>query len=278
MDNLNLAIAVQNFFKSKDSGESDLINKYFSEIVLARNKLATSKGETNYLTLQLNNVYKIPEDDYNAYLKNQDEFSNKFHPNLNQINDTPHFLSEIKPVEILGNQETFNLFNDYTTDQSLINKINFVPSDAEASFSYDQTSERYTIVTPDKVSQNQKLAMTIHELAHVITHHNSGNKISSAYESEKQATKLELETTKKISTEFYQANIREYLMCFANTEFQIDLFSKVQNDITDLYRQKIIKYLGTPTDKFTQSWINNKKITMKPLSDLPYAVAISNLI
>lgn len=270
----NIATIVKNFFDSRDRGDLSEAKKYFMDMVLARNELAKSKGKTNYLTLQLNDFHKIQDEDFNNYLQNKSSFALRFNPKLNNIGGTPHFLSQIPQAKEISHQEILTQLGDPT----IIDKIVFTTGETTASFKYNQDTESYTVSTPRNVNSNQKLAMTIHELVHVVTHELAKNQVTSIYESEKQALRLELEVTRQISPEFYEANIREYLMCFVNTDLQIDLFTGQVEDITSQYSKYILKYLGNPTNQFASSWTDNEKIVMKPLSDLPYAVALCNLL
>lgn len=270
----NLATIVKNFFDSRDRGDSSDAKKYFIDMVSARNELAKSKNEANYLTLQLNQIYKIPAEDYNNYLQSKSSFALRFNPKLDNISNTPHFLSQIPTVKEISHQEILTLLGNPT----ILDKITFATSETTASFKYNQNTDSYTVSIPNGVSSNQKLAMTIHELAHVVTHELAKNQFNSIYESEKQALKLELEVTRQISPKLYKSDIREYLMCFVNVDFQVDLFTGQVEGITSQYSKYILKYLGKPTDQFARSWTDNEKISMKPLSDLPYAVALCNLL
>ncbi len=273
----DLSLIVKEFYDSRENGDVFGVKKAFQKMILARDELAkVNFGEKNYIEAQVHKIHKIPEVDFQNYLDRRDAVIKIAFPGLEKMDEVPHFLNKLPEVD-LDKDEIVGLTTENEELVPVLKNTEVEETAGQALFKYLPEQNSYKIEIPSGISKNQKIAILVHELSHVATHFLTDNKIESPYESEKRALELELRISKGISSEYYLANLRDYLMCFVRTDFQIDMFINPEQDPDVLYGKYLRQYLGEPTTNFTKRWQFEEKVVEKPLSDLPYAVAVCNL-
>jgi hypothetical protein len=248
-------------------------DKYI-ELVKTRNGLARDNGFLNYLGMQIEKIHKVPNDDWDNYLSKRSSLSRDFISCTDSSESYPHFLSKLPKSSLSFPDGVFSLdtnFGDFR------NKIDLAIQGEESLFKYHSDTNRYEINIAD-VSHNQKIAMLIHELSHVIDQENKNHKIDSIYESEMSALELEFQIAKSISDEFFIADAREYLVCLVRTEFELLIISNPDQSPSLLFASILKKYYGDFDANGSYLFLTDKKIIMKPLSDLSVAVTLTNLL
>lgn len=272
-----IKILVEEFFSANNSSNKERLSNIFRDLIIQRNNLATEKGYSNYLEMQRESLHKIPKNEYQNYLNKKSEFANKFKPSSDTAELPVHFLS-LLPQQSLGFPvEVYKLFKQYPELSNLQNKIKLVEGKDTASFKYHSDTSSYTVNIPP-TNYNQKIAMLIHELSHIVCQEKSNHQISSLYQSEKGALEIELQIAKKISTDYYLADIREYLNCLVRTEFEQSIYQNPSQNFGEIYHSCLQKYLGEINENLKDSYLNDNKLIMSPLCDLSTAVALVNLL
>ncbi len=253
-----------------------LLSKLFQEIVILRNKIATSEGADNYIDLHVNKIYRIPEADWEKYQKQKDQVGKKYFSAKETFSNSPHFLSKLPMVEISYPDGVIGLLaKKFPELNKVSNKIIIAVSYGGAYFNYDKKTDQYSIHIPG-VGHNQKVSMLIHELAHVVSQEKTKHQ-EYTYEMELNAHKIEFEIAKSISPDFYESVIKEYLMCFVRSDFQISMFTHPNNNPVSVYTEVFEKYVGKLNPGNNTDFFYDKKLTHSPLVDLPSAVSITNL-
>lgn len=265
------------YFLAKKNGGSNELTPIFRELVGARNYLAVSKGFSNYLDFK-KKFFCIPDSHYQKYLSCRNDFASKFSPQLENSSNSPHFLSKHPPIDIEYPNGIFNFVaKKYPNFNDIKDKITITESDNDAYYRYSKEDNRYFVFIP-RTNSNQKISMLIHELSHAITQEKYQHQIPDLYTDEFEAHQIEIELAKDISADFFQAVTREYLMCLVRTEFQISIFENPKLDSTSLYKSCFEKYVGKQNQENTLDYLSDKKIINLPLTDLPVAVALVNLL
>ncbi len=267
---------VNEFYSLDYKKDTDKLTNIFQKILVSRNNLALESGFENYFEMQKNHIQKIPDNEYAYFEKQKTNFSNTFNPQLIGFSLPVHFLFSVAQLDISFPDGVLKLFNEFQEIENVKNKINLISNSETASFKFLSESEKYIVNIP-KTNPNQKIAMLIHELSHIVCQERSDHKINSVYESEKGALEIERIITKKISTDFYLANLREYLMCFVRSEFEKLIFQNPSQNISKTYLTTLEKYLGKPDNDMEFKYLIDDRIIMKPLTDLSSSVALVNL-
>ncbi len=265
------------YFATQKAGDIKNLPDIYKELIVSWNSLAVSKGSSNYFDLQ-KNFFHIPETHYQKYLSNRDAFASKYSPQLDSATNSPHFLSKLPTVDLEYPDSVFNFVAQKYPELNAINdKISIADSDKEAYYRYSKEEDHYYIFVP-QTNSNQKISMLIHELSHVINQEKYHHQTPDSYTDELEAHQIEMDLAKDISEDFFKAIVGEYLMCLVRAEFQISKFENPELDPTPLYKSCFEKYVGKQNPENIFDFLSDKKITHLPLTDLPVAVALVNLL
>lgn len=253
------------------------LSSIFPRGIAIRNELARLDfKKDNYLNLCINRRYQIPEYAFSNYLKKRQEFLENLKINVSKFSLSPHFLSYIPPVNLNFPDGVFSLVSkDYPTLNRIKSNIKLVRGEeGGANFKYTKENHAFTISIPTNIPHNQAIAMLIHELAHVISFAENNYQIKSQYQSEKLAYQIEFKVTKKISDEFYMADLLEYLSSFLRTDFEIEAYTKPKINLPKLYGKLFNRTYHANFLTENYAYLIDEKILMQPFSGLHHAVAI----
>lgn len=253
------------------------LNKVFVDLLFTRNNLAIENGYPNYVELMRNKRFQIPDREWANYHNLVSMFCSRYSVDLSIKKSYPHFLSQITEVKIDFPQGVINLFEDVSKHRDIESSIEIKIGGQQAEYRYDKMSDKYLISIPN-VSPNQKIAMLIHELSHVVSHENIMNHVRSTYEDEKLAYKIEFNIAKKISKDFFEADVREYLQAFLRTDFELTAFEDPEKVSAKLFSRIANKYFTKVDGQTSTLYLFDKKLIYTPLFSMPHAVAIMNTL
>ena len=246
-------------------------------MVKVRNNLAQNRGYDNYFEFQRIEIKKIPDTEWQKYLTNRNLIAQKYIPNTDAHQKHPHFLSKIDSLNLFFPDDVIGLFQLYPEMIDIRKRIDLTDGGELSKYKYDSKNDRYWVTIAD-TNHNQKIAMLIHELSHVLDQEKKRHKIISIYEAEKDAHIIEFEVAKNISQEFLLADTREYLACFVRTDFEEFIYTNPDQNPSGIFSQKLKKYFGDFAESESDLYLFDNKIIQQPLSDLPTAVSLANIL
>jgi len=268
---------VKEFYSELPKNNYYALTGLYLDLIRERNSLAVSNGYENYFEMQLKKIHKIPEKAWGEYKSCSHKMADKYKPNAVSHDKYPSFLNKIENLKIKFPGDVFTLFNAFPEIENIKNKIEYGVGGNSSKFKYDSNLDKYSITIAD-TNENQKIAMLIHELSHVLDQEQKDHKIPSIYESEMGAHQIEFDIAKSVSNEFYLADIREYLSCLVRTDFEESIYTNPNQDLVKLFAEKQKRYLGDLSKDTTHLFLHDEKLIQKPLSDLSVAVAVVNIL
>ena len=260
-------------YSEMNEGDIETSSGLFVQTVELRNELARENGFANYLEMQIQRN-GVPDKDWSSYLTHKPKI--EVHISQSDPKSYPHFLKQLESVDIEFPNGVYALFVNKISPE-LIGRIGLVVEGEKAMYNYSPETDKYKITIPNS-SHNQKIAMLIHELSHVVDSEENGKVTKNRYQGEKSAIKSEFFLTRSISDDFFDANLREYLACFVRTEFEEMIYLNPSMATPENFSTIYGNYYGNSGDQNIYLYLFDRKIIDKPFVDLSATVAIANLL
>lgn len=268
------------------------IEKRFIEMTLERIRFARNKGYASYVEMFLDK-YKIPKSAYERFLKYEEklfDYCNRQLPRTGPLPiwfysefNLPCYICRISPFPFKTEDEVLDFVaKTYAILEKSKHKINIKPGE-DSTMSYKKETDRFTITIDKKGNTRHRLGDLLHELSHcVVFLENASKGINpheiGAYQREKQTLRIELALLKKISKPLYLATFGEFLKVFQRLLFETELYKNPKQDLAKLYAKTFNRCFKGASQKRNRIYFLDERISLRPMSTLPHAVAQSELI
>jgi hypothetical protein len=272
------------------------IERKFKELIYTRNNfLATQKGYSSFIAFS-QTIKKIPKADYENFIDNVDNVITYCNKTLPKLDNLPkEFLSEFgnpcyicrinpfpyKSTEDLDTLEKY-IGGKYPIQTKYIEKISISFGD-KTFMKYDVYNDGFQITLNKNVNFRHQSLDFIHEVCHFliyldylkndINHYELGT-----YQKEKEAIAKEFTILKEISPLVYKAFLGDVLGTIRRVLFELEVYNNTNQNLSKLYAKTFNRCYRGANQKENPLYLLDQRITFKPLSSLPYAVAYVELL
>ena len=268
------------------------LEQLFIRIPKEKVAFSKSKGFKNDTDMFIDR-YKIPNIDYNFFLKNIDDVIKFCNGHIPEGKDLPtNFYSEFSSVCYMCNQNQFPFDNiagvqsyfenNFKLIKKFKNKINIVFGE-KSEMTYIKETDTFQISLYSKQNNRHKMSDLIHEFCHVenyleIMSKNINPFNIGRYTREKEAIKLELKILKKDFSGLYKSMLGSILGTFQRVLFELELSNQSNMLPNKLYAKCFNKCYLSQKQKSNFSYLIEPNIILNHYFLFPYAVAYVNIL
>lgn len=260
------------------------------KIAVNRNILAQEKGYASFIEFSLNNS-KIPSSDYKKFKNIINILINKLNKQLPKtrlpswsysVFSWPCYICKVTNMSYkkLGDvfeyvQKRSSLLKKYYT------KIN-INSGTRSATLYKKESDSFQITIDYSNSFNHQVSDLIHELGHVhadlINLRNGYIPLKlGRYQAEFEAINYHSKISRSLSHDLYKAYFGQVLLTLIRVMFEIELYTKPNQNLSKLYASNFNKCFKKCNQKSNPGYLIDDRIISAPLSSLPHMVAFSKI-
>lgn len=264
----------------------------FANVVKSRNLFAKKQGFSDFIDLKKQRD-KIPQKEYDFFLKHVDEVISYLNSHLPVLKNLPDwFYDPLNQPCLLCKIP----FRDFETPKEVIEYIVklyprlklYIP---KIRLSYGQgTGMRYlkeqdffSISIHKTVNKRHQMIELIHELGHVIYFidgftNNEDLLGQGSYAAEKAAIKFVFGALQSLNPNLLQAYYLDLLLIIHRSLFELAIHQKPKQNYELLYAKLFNKCIHKASGKSSPLYLFDERIILQPLTSLPSAVAIVNLL
>jgi len=237
--------------------------------------------------------YKIPNIDYELFLKNIDkiiDFCNTQLPEENELQ--VNFYSEFSSVCYMCNQKQFpfkdiNDVQKYFEDNFKLikkfkDKINIITGD-KSEMTYKKENDTFQISLASKQNNRHKMSDLIHEFCHVVNYLDMMQKGINPFDvgryiREKNAIEMEFKILKKDFPDLFKSTLVGILGTFQRVLFELELSNNSKILPSELYAKCFNRCYQSQKQKSNFSYLIEPNIILNHYFLFPYAVAYVNIL
>lgn len=268
------------------------LEQLFMKIAKEKVNFAKNKGFKNDTEMFIDR-YKIPNIDYDLFLKNVDrviKFCNHQLPNSKNL--PLNFYSEFSSVCYMCNQKQFPFKDIIDVQKYFENNFKLVKkfkSKIDIEFGeksemvYKKEDDSFLISIFSKQNNRHKMFDLIHEFCHVVNYlEMMSKKINpfdiGRYMREKQAIKLEFKILKNDFPNLFKSSMFGILSTFQRVFFELELSNNSNIPSNKLYAKCFNRCYLSQKQKSNFSYLIEPNIVLNHYFLLPYAVAYVNIL
>jgi len=269
------------------------IEKLFINVAQARNTSIQNKGYSSQIDVIIK-TRKIPLPKYNQFIKNADKIIDYCNSQLpktkssseikNRVFAKPCYICILPSFPFKNLEETFNFVaNEYPILKKYKNKIVIKPDQKKTYVIYQPKKDIFEIKINKNFNIRHRSISLIHELSHVVDHLKDFKKEHNfledgKYPLERKAIEIQFPLLKKASPELYKAYYGEILLTLWNVLFQIELYTKPNQNLNKLYAETFNRCYKEKIQTSNPTYLIEEDIIMTPLASLQHAVAYTDKI
>lgn len=268
------------------------LEQLFMKVAKEKVNFAKNKGFKNDTEMFIDR-HKIPDIDYEFFLKNVDRVIELCNSQLPENKDSPiNFYSEFSNVCYMCNQKEFP-FNDIVDVQKYFeenfklikkfkSKIN-IEFGEKSEMTYKKEDDSFLISIFSKQNNRHKMSDLIHEFCHVENYLELMSKNINPFDigryiREKEAIKLEFKILKKDFPDLFRSTVFGTLGTFQRVLFELELSNNSNIPSNKLYANCFNRCYLSQKQKSNFSYLIEPNIVLNHYFLFPYAVAYVNIL
>lgn len=217
------------------------------------------------------------------YCNNQLSLFNKLPKCFFSEFNKPCFLCVLTDFPLKDREDVFTLVaSEYPEIKDFEEKIKIIKGQ-ESKMHYDEKRDIIIITIDKTINRRHEFTDLLHEFCHVVALLKFSKRglnplLITPFDKEKEALKIEFDILKRFLPEVYRSRLGDVLLCFWENLFLINLYSKPDQDLSELYARIFNLCFRRKNQKTNPTYILEKGIVENPFSNLIHAVSYFTIL